>query len=195
MLTLANGGAWPLLLPRWLSWHVVGRWSSLLLVAACLAATQACLLGSPKHAASSAAIGDTCLVGAWTLQQEENESGYTLENVPVAVKGLGGAILTFNSSGEEKETFDGSGPLIGRTGQGELAINISGAFLFQIHADKGKYTETGSRTQLPTTATLNGAPITYQSSYSPGSGTYECSASSLTMVTNDSVQTANWSRT
>lgn len=171
------------------------RWTICLVLVACLAATSGCSLGSKKAASStSAAIGDTCLVGAWTLEQDENTSGYTLDNVPVSVSGLAGASLKFSSSGEETGDFDGSDPLTGDAGGRRLAIHIGGSFLFHIHADKGNYTETGSRTQLPTTATLDGVPIKYQSSYSPGSGTYTCSSSHLTMVTSDSVQTTEWSR-
>jgi hypothetical protein len=143
---------------------------------------------------ASAAIGDTCLVGTWTLDDEENTTGYTLDNVPVSVSGLKGASLRFSSSGEEAGSFDGSGPLLGSAGGRALSIQIAGSFAFQIHADKGHYTETGARTDLPTSATLDGAPISYHSAYAPGSGTYTCSSSHLTMVTSDSVQTTNWSR-
>lgn len=118
-----------------------------------------------------------------------NTSGYTLNNAPVSVSGLGGAVVKFSSDGKEAESLDGSSPLVGEVSGRQLSINIGGSFTFRIHADNGKYTETGVKRQLPTTATLDGVPITYSSAYAPGSGSYDCSTSKLVMVTNDSVQT------
>ena len=157
-----------------------------------MAATSGCILPGTKTAAK-AAIGDTCLVGTWSLDDEESMSGYTLNNQPVSVHGLKGASLKFRSTGEEVESFEGSEPLVGDTAGRELSITIRGSFTFKIHADKGKYTETGDVTQPPTSATVDGVPITYHSSYGPGSGTYTCSSSHLTMVTGDGDQTTNWS--
>lgn len=161
------------------------------LLTACLVASAACSLGSPKP---SAAIGDTCLDGTWTLQNEVNTSGYTLNNVPVAVSGLAGATVTFKSDGTESETFDGSVPLVGEVGGQQLSIRIGGSIRYTIHAAGGHYEEKGTKTELPTTATLGGAPIRYQSAYAPGHGTYRCSSGQLTTTTSDKVQTDTWSR-
>ena len=194
MLGLVNGGAAPLLLPAAISSHVMRRWSTCLLVVACLAAAPACLLGGPKNAAATATIGDRCLVGTWTLEKETNTSGYKLNNEPVAVKGAGGATVKFASSGAESGSFDGSDPLIGDYQGHQLSILISGSYEFTIHAGEGKYAEKGTKTQLPTTATVDGQPITYHSSYEPSNGTYECSSTQLTTTTEDGVQTNVWSR-
>lgn len=193
MLRLNNGGGTLLLLPRAISSHVMRRWSTGLLVVACLVATQACLLGSPKNAAATPGIGDTCLVGTWTLEKETNGSGYKLNGEPVAVKGGGGATVKFASSGAESGSFDGSDPLIGDYQGHQLSILISGSYEFTIQASDGKYAETGTKTQLPTTATVDGQPITYHSSYEPSNGTYECSSTQLTMTTEDGDQTNVWS--
>ena len=194
MLGLFNDGAALLLLPRAISSHVMRRWSTCLLVVAFLLATPACLLGGPKNAAATPGIGDKCLVGTWTLETETNTSGYRLNSEPVAVKGAGGATVKFASSGAESGSFDGSDPLIGDYKGHQLSILISGPYQFTIHAGGGKYAEKGTKAQLPTTATVDGAPITYHSSYEPSNGTYQCSSTQLTMTTEDGVQTNLLSR-
>ena len=145
---------------------------------------------------SKPAVGDACIVGTWTLQHEENRSGYYYQNVPVAVTGLQGARLVIDSAGSETLQFDQSRPLVGNvTGGRVLSITIRGSAVFHIHADGHNYTETGSQTDMPTTATLDGAPVTdYHSAYAPGHGTYSCSSSSLTVTTASSVQTDTWTR-
>jgi hypothetical protein len=172
----------------------VSRLTITVLLLAGLAATSGCgVFGKPV--AHAPAIGDTCLVGTWTLQEEVNTSGYSLNNVTLPVTGLRGAIVTFSSDGKESESFDGSAPLVGQSPRGDvLSITIGGSIVYRIHAADGDYTETGSKTQLPTMATLNGAMVEYHSSYEPGSGTYSCAGSNLTMITKGGVQTAMWSR-
>lgn len=154
---------------------------------------SACSLGG--HSSSPPAVGDTCVVGTWTLASEQNVSGYTWKSAPVSVSGLAGAKLTITSAGDEKEVFDASEPLQGTVADGSiLRITIRGSYDFRIKAVAGKYTETGTATQLPTTATLSGAPVNYHSSYEPGNGTYTCSGGSLTMVTAGEVQTDLWTK-
>ena len=152
-----------------------------------------CTLGG--HSSSPPAVGDACIVGTWTLSSEQNVSGYTWNTAPVSVSGLAGAQLTITAAGDEKQVFDGSQPLEGTTAGGSvLRITIRGAFDFRIKADAGKYTETGAKVQLPTTATLNGQPVDYHSAYEPGRGTYTCSGGNLTMVTAGGVQTDQWTK-
>jgi hypothetical protein len=43
-------------------------------------------------------------------------------------------------------------------------------------------------------ATFNGKTASYHSSYSPGSGTYSCTSSSLSMIGGNEVQTDSWSK-
>ena len=169
------------------------RWLVFVLVAACVGASG-CALLPPKTAASPPPIGDACLVGTWTLQQDVNSGGYTLNNAPVSVSGLRGATVTFSRDGTEARVFDGSDPLVGTVGGHELSIKIGGSLQFSIHASKGEYVETGAQTALPTSATLDGQPIQYHSSYEPDSGTYQCSSSALTMTNSSGTQTDKWSR-
>lgn len=147
-------------------------------------------------AAAKPAIGDSCLVGAWVLQHEENRSGYGYNGTPVPVTGLAGARLTFGADGVETEVFDGSTPLVGTVADGRvLSITIGGSVTYHIHADGHQYTETGTETSLPTAATIGGARVTdYQSHYSPGTGSYQCSKQSLTLTGSTGVQTDTWSR-
>ena len=163
------------------------------LVALVLAAS-ACSLGRPTS--SAPAIGDSCVVGSWVLSEETNQSGYTYAGAPVAVSGMGGATLTLTASGDEKESFDNSAPLIGTLANGlRLAITIRGSIDYKIHAASGKYQETGAVVQLPTTASAGGAPVTdYHSSYSPGRGTYACGGGRLTITTETGNQTDVWSK-
>jgi hypothetical protein len=165
-------------------------------LAACLAATNGCVIpGSSAKAAHSPAIGDTCLVGSWTLQESVNTDGYTFNNAPLRVAGLRGATMTFALDGTGSEDFAESAPLAGTTADGgKLVITIRGTWTLSIKGTRGHYVETGAKTDLPTTATFNGNPADYHSSYSPGNGTYSCSSSSLTMTTNDQVQTDSWSK-
>ena len=158
-----------------------------------LLAMTAC---ADNRAPSKPAIGDECVVGSWTLQHEENRSGYSVASIPVAVAGLQGANLVLDATGSETLQFDRSEPLVGITADGRmLSITIRGSATFYIHADGGKYTESGSVIQMPTTATLAGAPVTdFHSSYSPGTGTYSCSSKALIVTTATSVQTDTWSR-
>jgi hypothetical protein len=161
------------------------------LVAACLGATQGCALGS----SAAPPIGDACLVGSWTLQQSVNTNGYTFTNAPLRVAGLRGATLTLATDGSASEDFAQSEPLMGTTADGgKLVITIRGKWTFTIKGTGGHYKETGAKTDLPTTATLNGQAVDYHSSYSPGQGSYSCSSSSLTLTTNDPVQTDIWSK-
>jgi hypothetical protein len=159
-----------------------------------VAVFSACSLGQPSN--KPAAVGDTCLVGTWTLDLDTNSSGYTFNGVPVPVTGLQGAKLTVTAAGDERESFEGSLPLIGHLADGrELRIMIGGSLDFNIHAASHEYVETGTSTALPTTATIAGASISdYHSSYMPGSGTYTCSRQSLTVTTSSNVQTDTWSK-
>ncbi len=154
----------------------------------------ACSLGGQSSTAPQ--IGDSCLIGSWLLARETNQSGYTYAGVPVAVDGLAGAQLSLTAGGEEKETFDGSAPLVGTLANGlQLSITIRGALIFQIHAASGKYQETGSVVQMPTTATAGGVPVAnYRSSYSPGRGTYSCGGGRLTITTEGGNQTDVWTK-
>lgn len=156
--------------------------------------STACSFG--RQSSTAPPIGDSCVVGSWVLSEETNHSGYAYAGVPVAVSGLAGAKLTLTTSGDEKESFDNSAPLIGTLANGlALSITIRGSIDYRIHAASGKYQETGTVVQLPTTAIAGGAPVTdYHSSYSPGRGTYSCAAGRLTITTEDGNQTDVWSK-
>ncbi len=164
------------------------------IAAALVVASAACTLGS--HASAAPPIGDSCLVGSWVLTEQTNQSGYTYANVPVIVSGLSGATLKMTAAGEEIESFDGSEPLVGTLSNGlQLAITIRGSIDYKIHAASGRYEETGTVVNLPTTATAGGAPVTdYHSSYSPGRGTYSCAGARLTLTTEGETQTDVWSK-
>jgi hypothetical protein len=148
------------------------------------------------QAANTPAIGDSCLVGSWTLQHEENRSGYSYAGTPVAVSGLAGAKLTVANDGSETEVFDGSQPLVGTAPDGRaLSISISGSVKLHIHGDGMKYVTTGTRMQMPTVATIAGVRIAdYQSYYTPGHGTYKCAGQSLAVTNGTAIQTDTWSR-
>jgi hypothetical protein len=169
------------------------RLALVMLIGATAALSTGCSLGHPP---ANPAVGDACLVGSWTLDHEENRSGYSYAGTPVSVTGLHGARLTLAADGTETEAFAGSDPLVGRIADGrELSIRIEGSYSFQLRADGHQYVETGTDTPLPTTATIGGVSIPdYRSSYSPGRGTYECSQRSLAMTTASGVQTDRWSR-
>ena len=171
------------------------RWLALVLLTGTIAVlSTACSL---RPATSKPAVGDSCLVGSWSLDHEENQSGYLYAGVPVSVSGLKGAKLTLGADGAETETFAESSPLIGTIADGRvLSITIRGSFTFYVHADGHQFVQTGTVTPLPTTATIGGVAVPdYHSSYVPGRGTYECSQRNLTMTTTDGVQTDSWSRT
>lgn len=151
---------------------------------------------SQVPAAAKPAIGDSCLVGSWVLDHEENRSGYLYSGTPVPVTGLAGVRLTLGSDGLETEVFDGSAPLVGTTADGRvLSITIGGSVTYHIRADGHQYTETGTETNLPTNATIGGVRIAdYQSHNSPGTGNYQCSNRSLTSSGGSGVQSDTWSR-
>lgn len=123
-----------------------------------------------------------------------NNGGYVFDNAPVSVTGLSGATVTFSAGGTEDRVFDGSTPLVGTIGGRQLSIKIVGSLEFKIHASKGHFVETGAKTTLPTSATLDGQPVAYQSYYEPDTGTYKCSSSGLTMTNTSGTQTDTWSR-
>ena len=76
-----------------------------------------------------------------------------------------------------------------------LSITIGGSYTFHMHADGRQYVESGTATALPVTATIGGSPVPdYHGSYSPGTGTYECSQQALSTTTSWGVQTDTWSR-
>jgi hypothetical protein len=112
------------------------------------------------------------------------------------VSGLAGAKLTIAPDGTDTEVFDGSQPLVGTASNGRaLSISISGSVKFRIHGDGTKYVTTGTRTQMPTLATITGVNIAdYQSFYAPGQGTYKCAGQSLTATNSTAIQTDTWSR-
>ena len=165
----------------------------MLLIGSIAAMSTAC---GPSQSSSKPAIGDTCLVGSWTLAHEENRSGYAYAGTPVSVNGLHSARLTLAADGTETETFAESDPLVGTIADGrELSITIRGTYSFHLHSDGHQYVETGTETPLPTTATIGGVPIPdYHSSYTPGRGTYVCSARNLTTAEASSTQTDSWSK-
>jgi hypothetical protein len=171
----------------------VGRLTLVLLIGTCAAMSGACTLG---RASASPAIGDTCLIGSWTLDREVNVSGWSYSNIPVSVTGLAGARLTLAADGTETESFARSEPLVGTLADGRvLSITLGGSFTFHLHADGRQYVETGTDTALPVTATLSGVAISdYHGSYQPGTGTYKCSQQNLTTTTSSGVQTDGWSR-
>ena len=146
--------------------------------------------------AATPAIGDSCLVGTWTLQHEENKSGYSYAGTPVAVSGLAGAKLQLAADGSDTEVFDGSRPLVGVAPDGRtLSISIAGSVKYSIRGDGHNYTETGGRVDLPTVAMIDGATIAgYQSYYTAGGGTYTCSSRSVTFTTSTGIQTDTWSK-
>jgi len=163
------------------------------LLIATAAISGGCTLSRPSP---SPAIGDTCLIGTWTLDREVNQSGWSYSNTPVFVTGLAGARLTLGADGTESESFAGSAPLVGTLTDGRvLSITIGGSFMFHLHADGHQYVETGTDTALPVTATLSGAAIPdYHGAYQPATGTYQCSRQNLTTTTGSGVQTDSWSR-
>lgn len=171
----------------------VARPTLVLLVATCVAMLGGC---TPTRVSSSPAIGDACLIGKWTLEHEVNLSGWSYSSIPISVTGLAGARLTLGADGTETESFAGSEPLVGTLADGRvLSITLGGSFTFHLQADGGKYTETGTDTALPVTATLSGVAISdYHGSYQPGTGTYQCSQQNLTTMTSSGVQTDSWSR-
>ena len=152
-----------------------------------------CTPGGPP---STPAIGDACLVGNWRLDHEVNRSGWSYRNTPVSVSGLNGAKLALGADGTESEVFAGSQPLVGTMADGRvLSIAIGGSFTFHLHADGRQYAESGTATAVPVTADVSGSPVTdYHGSYSPGTGTYECSQRTLTTTTSSGVQTDTWTR-
>jgi len=156
--------------------------------------SAACSFG--RQSSTAPPIGDPCVVGSWVLTEETNHSGYAYAGAPVAVSGLAGATLRLSASGDEKESFDNSAPLIGTLANGvPLSITIRGSIDYRIRAASGKYEETGAVVQLPTTATAGGARVTdYHSSYAPGRGTYACAAGGLTITTEGGNQTDVWSK-
>jgi hypothetical protein len=157
-----------------------------------VALTAACTLG---HASSTSSVGDQCMVGTWTEVDEVNVSAYSINNESLSVAGFKGSGLTISSDGAESLSFDSSEPLIGTTKAGaRLVITIRGKATFHIRGDGHMYSETGSKVTLATEATLNGKPVSYQSSYAPGHGTYTCDAHSLVTVSAGGVQTDTWSR-
>jgi hypothetical protein len=141
------------------------------------------------------AVGDACLVGSWTAVNEVNSSAYGVNGESVAVAGFEDTGLTIKSDGTEARSFQESAPLTGVTSAGShLQITVRGGVTFHIHGDGHNFTETGTRVNLPTHATLDGKPIQYESYYDPGHGTYSCTAHSLTTTTATGVQTDTWSR-
>src|SRR5690242_16898362 len=108
----------------------MSRLLTLALVLVCAAVTQGCGSSQPSGANSpqaSAAIGDTCLVGKWNLQQDVNTTGYKVNGEPVLVTGLQGAKMTFSADGKGTEDFNRSHPLVGALSNGsKLSISLAG---------------------------------------------------------------------
>jgi hypothetical protein len=173
---------------------VIRQLRFLLATGMCASLCSGCSLSPP--ASASQTIGDACLVGSWSLDNEVNRSGWSYANTPLSVSGLHGARLTLGADGTEKELFAESNPLVGTLADGRvLSITIRGSFAFRLHADGHRYVETGKVTVVPVTANLDGVPVSdYHGSYSPGTGTYACSQRTLTTTTGSGVQTDTWSR-
>jgi len=160
----------------------------ILLIGTCALLSSAC---SVNRQSSPPAVGDACLVGNWSLDQEVSPSGWLYANTPVSVAGLRGARLTLGADGTETEAFAGSSPLVGALADGRvLSITIRGSFTFHLHSDGNQYVESGAVTTMSVAATINGAVIPdYHGSYSPGTGTYSCSQRTLTTTTRPDLQT------
>ena len=98
----------------------------ILLIGTCALLSSAC---SVNRQSSPPAVGDACLVGNWSLDQEVSPSGWLYANTPVSVAGLRGARLTLGADGTETEAFAGSSPLVGALADGRvLSITIRGSF-------------------------------------------------------------------
>jgi hypothetical protein len=165
---------------------------SLVVAALVLLLAPACSIGSCN---AQPAVGDSCLVGTWTEVREANVSAYSYAGQPLSVAGLAGALMTIKSDGTETYSFDSSSPLVGTTNAGQrLSITIRGSVTFHVHGDGHALTETGTKTTMPTQATLDGAQVTYTSYQEPGPRNYSCTGKSLTTKTANGLQTDNWSR-
>ena len=144
---------------------------------------------TPAPTPSGLAIGDSCLVGRWTLTSLVMMDTVSLPGVTLAFTGQVGTVLTLGADGTEIYDLTNSTPLVGSGGGHTLTWQGQGVQRFQFHGEGGKWWESGpGQAATATHVVVDGvAQPDFTNVAPPVSGSYTCAGSNLKMTAVDPV--------
>ena len=132
-----------------------------------------------RQSLANQSVGDSCLVGTWTLQREQGH--YSTNNIIVTISGLSGTKLTIIGTGAATYDYGASAPETGRNGTQHESAVLRGTRSAQIHALKGALGISTISNHATWTISLDGIarPPAPLPDPNPGMAGYSCSKSRL----------------
>jgi hypothetical protein len=132
------------------------------------------------------AIGDPCVVGRWTGTTRSYVDTSTVPGATITISGAAGFVFTLTAAGNETDDPSNAAPYSGSGGGHTLSFVLRGTEQFTFHAMAGQWVDSGGSGQFTfTNYVLDGVHepnSTAPPDPAPGSGTYSCSGSTLTLV-------------
>ena len=144
---------------------------------------------TPAPTPSPLAIGDSCLVGRWTLLSLVMTDTASIPGVTLTFTGQVGTVMTLGAEGTEVYDLTNSSPLVGSGGGHSLSWQGQGVQRFQFHGEGGQWRESGpGQTATATHVVIDGVAQPDFTNVGPAiAGSYTCSASDLRMTAADPV--------
>jgi len=144
---------------------------------------------TPVRTPNPLAIGDSCLVGKWTLTSLVMTDTASVPGATLTFTGQVGTVMTLGAEGTEVYDLTNSTPLVGSGGGHTFSWQGQGVQRFQFHGEGGEWWESGpGQTATATHVVVDGvAQPDFSNVGPPIAGSYTCSGSSLRMTAVDPV--------
>jgi len=144
---------------------------------------------TPVPTASPLAIGDSCLIGKWTLTSLVMTDTASVPGTTLTFTGQVGTVMTLGAEGTEVYDLTSSTPLVGSGGGHTFSWQGEGVQRFQFHGEAGEWWESGpGQTATATHVVVDGvAQPDFSNVGPPIAGSYTCSGSNLRMTAVDPV--------
>src|SRR6266513_2106792 len=144
---------------------------------------------TPAPTASPLAIGDSCLVGRWTLMSLLMTDTASVAGITLTFTGQLGTVMTLAAEGTEVYDLTNSTRLVGVGNGHSISWQGQGVQRFQFHGEGGDWWESGpGQIATATQVIFDGAAQPDFSSVGPPmAGSYTCAGSELRMTAADPV--------
>ena len=145
---------------------------------------------TPAPTVNALAIGDSCLVGRWTLMSLLMTDTASVPGVTLTFTGQLGTVMTLGAEGTEVYDLTNSTRLVGVGNGHTISWQGQGVQRFQFRGEGGQWWESGpGQLATATNVVLDGvAQPDFSSVGPPTAGFYTCSTSELRMTAVDPVQ-------
>ncbi len=145
---------------------------------------------TPAPTVNAIAIGDSCLVGRWTLMSLLMTDTASVPGVTLTFTGQLGTVMTLGAEGTEVYDLTNSTRLVGVGNGHTISWQGQGVQRFQFRGEGGQWWESGpGQLATATNVVLDGVTQPDFSSVGPPTaGSYTCSGSELRMTAVDPVQ-------